>query len=167
MDVSRRSYARLLAGIVPVALIAVVVVAGEIWLRQRGGLDLGDEPGRTLHAHYTLPELIQPVLLAALAVAAGAAVVHVVRQRLVASIVLVVGWFLFGATYWLFGGPVVRWLAPIQPQPMLVEIGPWDADPSTFPQRGCWRHRGSTRTTGRGSSCRRRSPPGTTSTWSA
>ena len=115
------------------ALTTVVVVAGEIWLRPRGGLDLGDEPGRTLHAHYTLPELIQPVLLAALAVAVGAAVVHVIRQRLVASIVLVVGWFLFGATYWLFGGPVVRWLAPIQPQPMLVEVGPSDADPSTFP----------------------------------
>ena len=104
MDFSRRSYARLLAGIVPVALTTVIVVAGEVWLRTRGGLDLGDEPGRTVHAHYTLPELIQPVLLAALAVAVGAALVHVIRQRLVASIVLVVGWFLFGPTYWLFGG---------------------------------------------------------------
>lgn len=134
MDFTRRSYARLLAGTVLVTLTAVVVVAGEVWLRLQGGLDLGDEPGRTLHAHYTLPELIQPVLLAALAVAVGAAMVHLVRQRLVASIMVVVGWFLLGATYWLFDAPVVRWLVPVQPQPVLVEIGPWDADPTTFPE---------------------------------
>ena len=133
MDLARRSYARLLAGIVLVALTTVIVVAGEVWLRLHGGLDLGDEPGRTLHAHYTLPELIQPVLLAALAVVAGATVVHLLRQRLVASIVVVVGWFLFGATYWLFDATVVRWLVPIQPQPMVVEIGSWDTDPTTFP----------------------------------
>ena len=39
--------------------------SGALWLRLRGGLALGAEPGRTLHAHYTLPELLQPVLLAA------------------------------------------------------------------------------------------------------
>lgn len=129
---AQRSAARLLAGLVPVALTAVVVVAGAIWLRVRGGLDLGDEPGRTLHAHYTLPELIQPVLLACVAVAAGAAVVHVVRSRLAAAIILVVGWFLAG-TYWLFAGPVVRYFAIVQPQPFQVEVGPWDADPTEFP----------------------------------
>ncbi|WP_243056645.1 hypothetical protein [Nocardioides sp. SR21] len=132
MASSQRSAARLLAGLGPVALTALVVVAGTIWLRVRGGLDLGDEPGRTLHAHYTLPELIQPVLLACVAVAAGAAVVHVVRSRLAAAILLVVGWFLVG-TYWLFDSPVVRYLAPVQPQPWQVEVGPWDADPTAFP----------------------------------
>lgn len=132
LSVTRRSAARLLAGLGLVALTALVVAAGAVWLRTRGGLDLGDEPGRTLHAHYTLPELLQPVLLACVAVAAGAAVVHVLRRRLAAAIVLAVGWFVVG-TYWLFAGPVVRYLAPVQPQPLQVEIGPWDADPSSFP----------------------------------
>ena len=127
-----RSAARLLAGLVLVALMAVVVAAGAIWLRVRGGLDLGDEPGRTLHAHYTLPELVQPVLLAAVAVAAGAAAVHVLRSRLTAAIVLVIGWFLAG-TYWLFQGPVVRYFALVQPQPISVEVGLWNADPAGFP----------------------------------
>lgn len=132
MAFSRRSAARLLAGLGPVALTALVVVAGTIWLRLRGGLDLGDEPGRTLHAHHTFPELLQPVLLACVAVAAGAAVVHVLRSRLAAAIVLTIGWFVAG-TYWLFAGPGVRYVALVQPQPLRVEVGPWDADATAFP----------------------------------
>lgn len=129
---TRRSVARLLAGLGPVAVAVAVVVAGTVWLRLRGGLDLGDEPGRTLHAHYTLPELLQPVILAVVAVAAGAATVHLLRSRLAAAIVLVVGWFV-GSTYWLFSGTVVRYLAPVQPQPVQAEVGPWSADPTAFP----------------------------------
>lgn len=130
---AQRSVARLLAGLGPVALTAVVVVVGTAVLHARGGVDLGDEPGRTLHAHYTFPELLQPVLLACVAVAAGAAAVHVLRRQLAAAIVLVVGWFLVGATYWIFGSGILRWLAPVQPQPLQVRVGPWDADPTTFP----------------------------------
>lgn len=33
----------------------------------------------------------------------------------------------------MFNAPVVRWLTPVQVQPVTVEIGPWDADPGTFP----------------------------------
>lgn len=130
---ARRSFARLLAGLVPVALTVLVVLVGVVWLRLRDGLDLGDEPGRTLHAHYTLPELLQPVLLVCVAVALGAAAVHVLRSRLAASIVLVVCWFLSGATYWVFEGPGLRWFALVQPQPMLVKVGEWNADPASFP----------------------------------
>jgi len=133
MDRSRRSVARLLGGL-PLVLIAVLLAAGVfIWLRARGGLPLGDEPGRTVHAHHTLPEMLQPVLLAALAVAVGAAVVHVVRRRLAASILLVLGWFLLGPTYWMFNGPVVTWLTPVQVQPTSVVAGPAETDPTTFP----------------------------------
>ncbi len=42
-------------------------------------------------------------------------------------------WFLVGGTYWLFQGPVVHLLTPLQVQPNLVEVGPADADPTTFP----------------------------------
>lgn len=130
---SRRATARLLAGLPLVGVAAVVVAAGAVWLRAIGGVPLGDDPGSTPHAHHTLPELVQPVLLAALAVVLGAVVVRLVRQRLAASIVLAVGWFLVGATYWLFGGGVLKWLAVVQVQPFYVDIGPVRTDPRTFP----------------------------------
>jgi hypothetical protein len=131
----RRSLARLLGGLALVALVGLVVAAGAVWLRVRGGLGLGDEPGHTAHAYYSLPELLQPVLLACFAVALGAAVVHLVRSRLVASVVLVLLWFLAGATYWMFQGSIGRMLTPLQVQPVLVEAGPVQADPTGFPAR--------------------------------
>ena len=100
----RRSLARLVGGVALVGLMALVVGAGVAWLRLGPGLGLGDEPGHTAHAQYSLPELLQPVLLACFAVALGAAVVHLVRSRLMASIVLALTWFLVGATYWMFQG---------------------------------------------------------------
>jgi len=130
---SGRTTARLLAGLPLVAVAAAVVAAGAVWLRSIGGVPLGDDPGRTLHAHHTLPELVQPVLLAALAVALGAVVVRLVRQRLAASIVLAVGWFLVGGTYWLFGSGVLRWVAIVQVQPFSVRVGRAETNPATFP----------------------------------
>ena len=133
MEPYRRSLARLLGGLALVGLMALVVGAGVVWLRLRGGLGLGDEPGHTAHAQYSLPELLQPVLLACFAVALGAAVVHLVRSRLLATIVLALTWFLVGATYWMFQGRLARMLTPLQVQPILVEAGPYDADPDELP----------------------------------
>jgi hypothetical protein len=133
MAADERAAARLLGGLSLVALVAVVVAAGALWLRLRGGVAMGAEPGRTLHAHHTLPELLQPVLLAALAVAVGAAVVHLVRHALAASIILFVGWFIVGPAYWVINGPVLRWVAPLQVQPLHVEVAPASIDPFTLP----------------------------------
>lgn len=133
MSTSRRSLARLLAGLPLVGLVAVVVAAGAVYLRLTGGLRLGDEPGMTLHAHYSFPELLQPVLLAGFALALGAAAVHVVRSQLAAHVLLFVYWFLIGGSYWLFQGSVVQLMTPLQVQPVLVEAGPRTTDPSTFP----------------------------------
>jgi hypothetical protein len=132
MQHERRSFARLLGGLPLVGLAALVVGVGTVWLRARGGLELGDEPGRTEHAYYSVPELLQLVLLAGFAVALGAAVVHVVRHRLVASIVLVIYWFLL-FTYWLFQWSVSGWLTPLQVQPRVVEIGSASPDPASLP----------------------------------
>jgi hypothetical protein len=133
MSATHRSLARLLGGLAPVAVVAAVVAATAAWLQLTGGMPFGDEPGRTAHAQYTLPELLQPVLLAGFGVALGAAVVHLVRSRLVASILLFVWWFMTGAMYWIFNGDVVRWLAPLQVQPLYVEVGSPATDPLSFP----------------------------------
>lgn len=133
LERSRRSAARLLGALPLVGLAVALVTVVAVWLRATGGLPLGDEPGRTAHAHHTLPELLQLALLACLAVAVGAAAVHLLRQRLAAAIVVAPGWFLAGATYWLFDGPVLRWVAVVQVQPAHVEIGPAEVDPTSFP----------------------------------
>jgi hypothetical protein len=132
MTPSERSAARLLGGLPLVLLVLVVVAVTGTWLRLSGGLPLGDEPGRTLHAQYTWPELLQPVLLAGVAVTVGAAAAHLIRQRLATAVVLFLGWFLV-SVYWVFNGPVARMLTPLQVQPLEVEIGPVQTDPTTFP----------------------------------
>ena len=133
MEPYRRSLARLLGGLALVAVVALIVGAAAVWMRVAGGVGLGDEPGHTASAQYSLPELLQPVLLACFAVALGAAVVHLVRSRVLASIILFLTWFLLGATYWMFQGGVARMLTPLQVQPILVEAGPRTTDPTTFP----------------------------------
>jgi hypothetical protein len=133
MATSSRSVARLLAGLPLVGLVAFIVAAGTVWLRATGGVRLGDEPGLTMHAHYTLPELLQPVLLAGFAVALGAAVVHVVRSQLAAHVLLFVYWFLVGGAYWMFQGRGVQLVTPLQVQPNTVDVGPPTTDPTSFP----------------------------------
>ncbi|WP_328320694.1 hypothetical protein OHA70_22440 [Kribbella sp. NBC_00382] len=133
MSASRQGYARLLAGLSMVGLVATVVGAATLALWLSGGIGLGDEPGRTLHAHYTTPELLQPVTLTALGVALGAALVHVIRHRLAAGIVLFMIWLPAGEAFWLFQGNTLRMLTLMQVQPLFVNIGPPDADPAGFP----------------------------------
>jgi hypothetical protein len=128
-----RTVARLIAGWPFVVAMALFVGVVAVWLRWTGGLDLGDEPGRTLHAQFTVPELLQPVVLTAVAVALGAAVARVVRNRLGTATVLFVIWFLSSLTYWAVNGPTVRLFALIQTQPIVVRAGPASADPTTFP----------------------------------
>jgi hypothetical protein len=133
MDAATRSWARLTGGLILVALVGVVIVAAELWLHWRDGIPLGDEPGRTLHAQPTLPELMQPVLLAGFAVAFGAAVVHTVRSRLTASVVLFVLWYILAISYWLFMVGALYWMSVLQVQPVAVDIGMVAADPGDVP----------------------------------
>lgn len=133
MSTEDRAAARLVGGLAAVAVVAVVVGAAALWLRLSGGVPLGGEPGRTLHAHFSLPELLQPVALCVLAVAAGAAATRVLRHPLAGSIALFVLWFVAGPAYWTVNGPVLRWFAPLQVQPYNVEVAPPTVDPLTLP----------------------------------
>ncbi|EWT02012.1 hypothetical protein N865_20340 [Intrasporangium oryzae NRRL B-24470] len=133
MRAEDRAAARLVGGLGLVALVAVVVAVGALWLRWTGGVAMGAEPGRTLHAHFTLPELLHPVALAAFAVAAGAAAARLLRHPLAGSIAVSVLWFVAGPAYWTLNGPVLRLFAPLMVQPYNIEVAPAATDPLTLP----------------------------------
>jgi hypothetical protein len=128
-----RATGRLVGALAPVAVVAALTAAGAVWVRGQGGLDIGDEPGRTLHAQFTLPELLQPVVLALLAVAVGAAAGRRLRHRATATLVLFVGWFPFVTVSWAFQSRHITPFSIVQTQPVSVPVGPIAANPLDFP----------------------------------
>jgi hypothetical protein len=128
-----RSGGRLLGAGALVLLVLVLTAAGGLTARLTGGDALGDEPGRTLHAHYTLGELLQPVALAVLAVAVGAAAGRRFRHRATAYLVLFVAWFPFVMVGWAFQGRRVTPFSVIQIQPVYVPVGPVQSNPNDYP----------------------------------
>jgi hypothetical protein len=126
--------AGVLLGTLPLLVAVAVLVAGvALRVSASGGLDLGDEPGRTLDATYTLPELLQGPALAVLAVAMGAAAGRRFRHRATASLALFAVWFPTVFVSWLFQGPGWVPFSVVQVQPVLVEVAPVSADPLTLP----------------------------------
>ena len=128
-----RAAGRLVGALVLVGLVIALTVAGAVAARWYGGFDLGDEPGRTLHAQFTLPELLQPVALVLLAVAVGAAAGRRLRHRATATLLLFVGWFPFVTVSWAFQGRRMTPFSILQIQPVYVDVGPVTANPLDFP----------------------------------
>ena len=128
-----RATGRLVGALAPVAVVAMLTAAAALWVRWQGGFDIGDEPGRTLHAQFTLPELLQPVVLALLAVAVGAAAGRRLRHRATATLLLFVGWFPFVTVSWAFQSRQVMPFSIVQTLPVSVEAGPVTANPLDFP----------------------------------
>jgi hypothetical protein len=127
-----RALARLVATL-PLLGVAAAYAALLAW-RQRdlGGLWLGVEPGHTTEALFTAGELSQPVALAVLAVALGAALGRRLPHLVSVVPLLFVLWFVVNV-YWLFGHEVVTAFSVLQVQPIRVHAGPASADPLTFP----------------------------------
>lgn len=130
---SVRAAGRLIGALSLVLLVALLTAAGGILARAYGGFDLGDEPGRTLHAHFTWSELLQPVALAVLAVTVGAAAGRRFRHRAAATLTLFVGWFPFVMVSWAFQSASVTPFSIVQIQPVSIPIGPIETDPLSFP----------------------------------
>ncbi|GAA1963557.1 hypothetical protein GCM10009798_24510 [Nocardioides panacihumi] len=127
-----RGVSRLLAAVPLLGLTALSIAWLVAYVWSNGGLDLGDEPGRTLHAYPTAPEILQPMATGLLAVATGAAAGRRFRHRATAVLTLFLGWYAVTAAYWLYQA---SWLAPFsvfQSQPVYVDLGP-DVDPNRLP----------------------------------
>jgi hypothetical protein len=124
----------ILVGALPlVVLVGLLAMGLAAFVESVDGFDLGDEPGRTLHARFTAFELLQHVALAVLAVATGAAAGRRLASRATAALVVFAGWFPVMFVYWLFQVPAIVPFSIVQVQPVNVRVAPWDTDPLTFP----------------------------------
>jgi hypothetical protein len=128
-----RAAGRLTGSLVLVGLVVLLTGVGAALARWHGGFDLGDEPGRTLHAQYSWPEILQPVCLALVAVGAGAVAGRRFRRRATATLTLFVGWFPVAFVPWAFQSTTVAPFSILQLQPLTIDVGPVGTDPLSFP----------------------------------
>jgi hypothetical protein len=132
LDADDRAAGRLLGTAAPCAVGALWAAAVFAYVRAEGGMWVGDEPGRTDAATYSVAEMLQPLLLFAVAAAAGIALGRACRHR-VPLIVGALGFSLFGMVSWAFQSSPMRYVTPIQTQPIQVHIGAASLDPLTLP----------------------------------
>ncbi|UUZ58760.1 hypothetical protein [Nocardioides sp. B-3] len=130
---STRAAGSLLGALVLVAIVGLMTVGVAGYVAGVGGLDLGDEPGRTLHARFSVGELLQHVALAVLAIATGAAAGRRFASRVTAGLVLFAGWFPPMFVYWMFRAPAIVPFSIVQVQPVNVRVAHENTDPLTLP----------------------------------
>jgi hypothetical protein len=118
LDGDARVWARLASLAVPVAMVALLMVAIGIVSRVEGGVQLGWGPTRTRSAVHSVFELAQPSLSVAVVGAASIAVGRMVGRSGPAIVVGMVLLFFAGGVYWLWNDDVVYTTALMQVQPM-------------------------------------------------
>ncbi|MHB1137344.1 MAG: hypothetical protein ACYC2O_00205 [Microthrixaceae bacterium] len=100
--------------------------------RLEGGFWMGDGSSRIDDAVHSFPELLQPVLAAALAGAGGVAIGRVARARAAVAVAGGLVWLLGSVVYWVWQAPPMRYLALLQAQPIEVPL-PDGVVPSDLP----------------------------------
>lgn len=118
-----RGLARLGSLALPVLLTVLVTIGFAVASRIEGGFWLGDDPRRTDTALHSVAELLQPTLIVAFVGALGISIGRA-RARLSTSLVVIAGAVLFTMFpgYWLWNIPPVHVLAPVQTQPLFIEL---------------------------------------------
>lgn len=117
-----RLRARLAAVAVPAVLSLLTGVAMLAVVQVEGGLWMGEGPRRTDSAQYLPIELIQPVLLVALAGAVGVVLGRVVRRSMLAVVLGVFAWTAWFPLCWLWNGPGMHTWALVQVMPLRVPL---------------------------------------------
>lgn len=124
VDVTSRTVAQLRGALVfpLLAVVGVAVVEVASWIE--GGYWLGTYPWRTDSAHHTVPELLQPVALVALAAAAGVAAGRRFRHRTPVGVVMALFVFLQTGLWWAFQFVPLVTVTLAQLQPMQRYVAP-------------------------------------------
>lgn len=131
----RVAIGRLLGLLAPLAVVTAVVAGRVVVAHLGGGYSIGERSWRTTDAQHTLPEIAQPILLAAVCAAAGVAVGRAVRYTIVAVAAGTLVLFVFGLISWAWQWTPAVYVAPVQQQPFSVELP--QADPTLAPP-GWW-----------------------------
>ncbi len=119
---TERAAARLLGLAAPVLLTALTVLGVAVVSRVEGGFWLGEGARRTDTATHTPAELLQPVLLVALAGALGVAAGRTIRHTVIAVAIGVFVWTALFPASWVWNGPVFYPVAPVQTMPMAIRL---------------------------------------------
>ena len=118
----RLAVARLLALLAPLAVVGATVAGVVIMMRLTGGYVIGEGRWRTDSAQQTLPEIAQPILLAAACGAAGVAIGRAVRYTFLAVAAGTLVLFTFGLVAWAWQWTPAVYMTPVQQQPFSVDI---------------------------------------------
>lgn len=118
----RVAIARLLGLLAPLAVVTAVVAGVVLTVRLSGGYTIGESAWRTDDAQLSLPEIAQPVVLAAACGAAGVAVGRAVRSTFLAVATGTLVLFTFGLISWAWQWTPAVYVTPVQHQPFSVPI---------------------------------------------
>lgn len=125
IDLDQRTLARLCSIAVPAALTTVLVVGLAVGSRIEGGFWLGEGTRRTDTALHTPGELIQMPLIVALVGALGIALGRSRPKRAMVGVVIAGGVvFTMFPAYWIWNIPPVHVVAPVQAQPLYIDLEP-------------------------------------------
>jgi hypothetical protein len=117
-----RAAARLLGLAAPVALALITAVAIAVVAGVEGGFWMGEGARRTDSASHSAAELIQPVLIVALAGAAGVMLGRKVSRSVLAITLGVFVWTALFPLYWMWNGDRAYPVALVQTMPLRVPI---------------------------------------------
>ncbi len=121
LDADDRALARLASLALPLAITLVAIVGLAVASRIEGGFWMGDHPRRTDTALHPFSELLQPLLLVILCGVAGIAIGRT-RRALSGGIIFGMLLFTFFPAYWIWNSPPVHVVAPLQIQPMGIDL---------------------------------------------
>jgi hypothetical protein len=122
LDGDDRAVARLLGLVMPVGLALLTAVGMSIVSRVEGGFWMGEGLRRTDSAAHTLLELLQPVLLVALAGAIGVVAGRATHRTVLVVIAGVFVWMALFVLYWVWNTPPLHVVSLVQGMPLRVPL---------------------------------------------
>ena len=118
----RLAAARLLGLLAPLAVVAALVLGIVAVSRATGGYTIGERGWSIDDAQLSIPEIAQPILLAALFGALGVAAGRAVRHTMVVVAGGTILLFAFGLIAWAWQWTPAVYVTPVQQQPFSVAL---------------------------------------------